>query len=708
MGNEYYGSAVVDGKLRYSSVSQIRLADKRTKGGCLRRWWYDKVARIKEVDSERVSDAKEAGIDLDVELKQFLRSGDSTALSALAMKGLHILPVPGKDLGLDVKMHHVKYVLNGVELTGKFTYDNRPPDGTIITIGSALMADDVPVVGELDVCHNRGLNRGDEDDEDGHDPEGTVEVFDIKRKGVDKDRFGNKTYMESSELVHDIQMGGYGEWVGRVYPPTKYVRLSHGYFFAKGKTPPKKVTRLHVLDECKRTWDYASSVVRSMKEYAGEEDVNKVPFNVQACDAFAGCGHRDKCQAYKNLRTDTLYGRIAEDHVKESEKKEMGILAENNLLPGQQTAPVVDQRAQLEAETAALKAQQQALQAQPSLLDAWTRIEKHGRGLPALGGNAAQAFAQAKGYGPIQQGAGYAGGGALAAVVLMEPQHIFQLLSELDGQAPQQPVVVQMNPAQAPISGASAGFPTLQQMPSGPVAGLIPPAAQSQYVQQPIATIAPPSAMQPMNILAPNAPVSQPQLAMQQPAPTPAPVVDPTPTAPLAEQPAAPAPRRRGRPKNADAATQTTNPPVATAAGTSVESHASASVPVGDDAETAEAGGGLSIPSSVPACIVFIDCIPSMPYTSLTKYIDELNHDLAKRYSVNEKGEPGVQDVRCVPKNSVLAYGGWKGAVHECVLAKPPAPGLLYIDTRHSDLAAAVADALVTLCARENILCVKG
>lgn len=106
--------------------------------------------------------------------------------------------------------------------------------------------------------------------------------------------------------------------------------------------------------------------------------------------------------------------------------------------------------------------------------------------------------------------------------------------------------------------------------------------------------------------------------------------------------------------------------------------------------------------------MIFIDCIPSVPFKTLREYIDRLNANLAQRYCVDAQGRPTVQDIRCAPKDSVLAFGGWKGALAECVRSMPPAPAAYYLDTRDSEIAQVVADALASLCESSGALCVRG
>ena len=111
--------------------------------------------------------------------------------------------------------------------------------------------------------------------------------------------------------------------------------------------------------------------------------------------------------------------------------------------------------------------------------------------------------------------------------------------------------------------------------------------------------------------------------------------------------------------------------------------------------------------------MVLINCrVNGQSSKSLADYVDYINAELAKRYCVNSDGSRGVQDVRCAPKESILAFGGWKGAVREVVKSGAgldAVEGLvLHLDTFMDDLNEAVADALRVVCDQRNWTYVRG
>ena len=750
---DYTGHTIVDGELHHASVSGVKSFDIRTKGGCPRRWAWDKVFGNK-ADAFMNTEAKDKGTALDVELKNYLRTGDKT-LSSLALKGLHILEAPGPDLGLDIAISTVEHYaprVDGMLVRIPSLPDgehHKYPPGTVHKVQSALTAAGVPFVGELDMAHARGHYRDDEG-EYHEDPPGTVEVLDIKFKTNATDRNGNNLYFLPTDMIRDVQMSGYGEWVRRVRPETTHVRLSMLYFPEK-KGLPTKVTRLHVIDEFPKAWARVESVVREMKDVARATDIEQVPGapDISTCDAYAGCPHREYCTAYRRNSLDKTYGKMAEDHLQE---KQMGLLANNPGMMNQALA-APDMRQQLAAEEAQQRAavaqQQQQMPQQLNMVDfqqACIRLQNYGYGFPTLAGNAAQAYAALGGQsvapGFVYPGTPAAAGArrSLHGVQLTEVAHVYQIERELSQEA------AQNAPAQpAPVM--------MQQAP---------PAPQMQtYQAQPVAQATP--VMKTMDapglsFLPPDAPQSMPQLAMQggpqqdlravngdrgtyvQTAPAGAFTSEggnamqggPQPgssyglasgqalgagisgyvpqeaeqaTAPA--QPAVEAPKKKGRPPKAQPSQDATTGAVAASAPASPPPQpapASQAAPVA----SSPSAPAVALSSALTSAIFVNARVAANDSKSLSEYVDYINAELSKRYCVGSDGRPTVQDVRCAPKDSVLAFGGWKGAVREVVKADPPPPGIYHLDTFTDELGEVVADALRVVAEQRGWLYVRG
>lgn len=689
----YLGHTIVNGQLKYASVSGVKTFDPRTRGGCPRRWHKRYVGGQREPETDNMIEAKEAGLALDKEMKHYLLTGEKN-LSALAIKGLHIMEQPGPGLSVDVQMHTLKYFLNGQPFAPlpDLPDGTQPkyPRGIEVVVESALTAGGVPFVGELDIVHSRGHYR-DDDGEYYDDPPGTIEVADLKYKSNAKDRDGNSHFLLPTDLVRDIQMAGYGEWVGRVRPNATHVRLSHLYFPKRpAKVLPTKVTRLHVLDDCRRTWEYVDGLVRYMVDVAKETDIEKVPGADRSlsCDAYSGCPFRETCSVYKRNSLDSLFEqKVATDHIQE---KNMGLIAATQPQLMQQQASAPPMQAQLAAEEQAMRAQAAQQQAQmpqqlnlTEYLQVCQRLGSYGFGMPSLAGNAAMAYAAAGGQnvapGFVYQGIMAPPGAqySLHGVTVQEPMQIYQLEREAAARM-QSPVAQQPYVAQ-PVQQQYAPVQVTQAMPA---------------VTQQIAQVYNQQIASAPNFLSPGAPESMPQLAQAQAAPQ----------APSAAPTEAPAEKKKGRPKKtadsgtapeataAVAATTAFPPPAPTAVVPAPQAP-----PVAAPTYPAGLESGVAMQMRADAgVVILINARPASGSSrSLAGYVDYVNAELAKRYSVTADGKPGIQDVRCAPKDSPLAFGGWKGAVREVVKADPPqVDGDCHLDTFMDELNEAVADAL--------------
>lgn len=731
---EYTGHTVVNGELRFASVSAVKMFDARTKGGCARRWAYKTVFGIKEAEADKNKAAKEKGIALDKELKHYLQTGDK-ALSPLALRGLHILEAPGTDVHVDIAINTVEHWLNGVRVPS-LPEGERYPDGTQHVVRSQLMAAGVPFLGELDLAHARGHYR-DEDGQYHDDPPGTVEVGDIKYKGNSKDRNGNSTLMLPNDLIRDIQMAGYGEWISRVDPHASYARLSLLYFPDKEGSKQgvaRKVTKLHVLEDCHKTWARVEATVREMKDVAKATDIEQVPgaSDLSTCDAYSGCPHREYCTAYKKNSLDKTYGKLAADVVNNSGRwgvqpaqplsgqVQMGIIANNPQLMNQaQPAPMQQQLAAEEQQLRQQAAQQQgqmpsAQQNQSrQVAEVCQKIIGYGYGFPALVGNAAQTYAALGGQN-VAPDFVYNGNPApagakrtLHSIRLAEIQHLFQLEAELAAEAgvpaygqpgahlgPQNmPAAVQAPPPQQPNFTQQLQQAYAQQTQPAPFTGVSAGAGGGH--------LAP-------GILPPDAPASMPQLAMQQSAPPqgPGPAQQPAqvPQAqtgpdpmqqgnPPAEQPK----KTRGRPKNQDSTPAVSTAPVQ---GTS---------PIPSAPQQQAPAGVPSASPSTGACVILVNArMSNAQTTSLNEYVDYINRSIATKYNVGADGRPGILDVRAALKDTVLAFGGWKGVVREVVKQDPPPVGQYHLDTFMDDLNEAVADALRVVADERGWTYVRG
>jgi hypothetical protein len=85
---------------------------------------------------------------------------------------------------------------------------------------------------------------------------------------------------------------------------------------------------------------------------------------------------------------------------------------------------------------------------------------------------------------------------------------------------------------------------------------------------------------------------------------------------------------------------------------------------------------------------LFVDVVTSVATSNLDGYVAEKLGRLCR--------EGNVLDVRCAPKDSPLAYGGWRGLLTALVRAEPPPAGRYSIDSRGGEVAEVVIEALRT------------
>lgn len=619
-----HGKAVVDGKVRYLSVSSLEKAS-----SCLRSWWYQYVGGRKPPETK----AQEVGTELHAEVENYLRTGVKS-LGPLAMAGLHAIPdqIEGKPPGYGLLIEWD--LLHRLDKKGN-TLDTAP-----------LRAGGIPVLGYIDLCHRRGTNKGSDDILGTQDPDGTVEVIDWKTTS------DFKWAKRSTELLHTIQMSGYGQWVINQLPDARHVRLSHVYFLTRGRPQARKVTCLVEPDEIRTAWEHADSVGRLIAGAAREAQADQVAYNTDACDKYGGCPHREVCSAGKDASLESYLGVTGAEAVKPGgpprgldavpSLPSQGFLPVSSLLaqaqakaagrvgllggvapqpaaaPAPDAAAVAAERARIEHEekVARLRAKVPA-----GFEDECKKIREFNQGFPTLTGAYAVAHA-AMGGQDVADGYELPGSGTIAYV-------------KLDG----------------------TGDLTLANLLAE--LGASPPSASP---------------------LPPDAPTSSPALAAQvaeTPA-SPAQVVTTTPSDGDAIASVAAAAKKKGpkakKDEPAPAPDAPAPPPVAPVA------HTAAEIAVGK----AAAAGGI---------FLFVDCRPSIAHTDLYSWCEEIADRLAK-------GTNSI-DIRIPNGESELTFARWRGAIAAMVRSHEHAPlpgGYYYIDTRGSQVREVIADALQGRC----------
>lgn len=332
------GPAVENGRLRYVSVSSVATASEDQDGGCLRKWWLDKVARLPK---PRPTKGQEIGTHVHAEIEHYLRTGEDV-LGAIARPGKHFLPEPmHPDLGVEIAI--------GI---GKPDMQGGParllPDLTVDLDTGAP----VPFVGYVDALNNTGAWI---DAEGTRHAGGPIEIIDWKTsKNVTR-------YMKAgSALARTIQMVGYARYVMDRFKVDE-ARVSHVTFATEGPKKAVKTTAVLTRLTVDGRWYNVARTVSDMARAARETDPVRVAPNYNACGAFGGCPYRDACprDAHTALRDalgasgEKLMGVMDEIMGRDQE----AALADNEpfggKIPGKDPMPtglsVADRRAWLKA-----------------------------------------------------------------------------------------------------------------------------------------------------------------------------------------------------------------------------------------------------------------------------------------------------------------------------------------------------------------------
>ncbi len=280
------GPAVLNGRIRYVSVSQIERFDASGFGGCQRKWWFRYVGGLKETQGK----AAKLGEQVHSQLEYYLKNDGPDVLGELARAGRRFIPKPGPGLRVETAIGALR---------------EHEPGGVHGPVDSDLTCAGVAVIGRLDVVDER-VEHVVEDAASGDvamvlEP-GVVEVLDWKTTRqiddvVDADgTVTSRGYAKTvAELANTHQMVGYAELVRRTYPGVKAVRVSHGYFQTQGPRRAVKRSTVLQLDEVVRRYARSEVVVEEMKTIAAVAKIDDVPANYRSCNAYGGCQFRAQC-----------------------------------------------------------------------------------------------------------------------------------------------------------------------------------------------------------------------------------------------------------------------------------------------------------------------------------------------------------------------------------------------------------------------------
>lgn len=324
----FLGSSIKDGRIRYSSVSQIKLFDHRVFGGCKRKWAFQYKFGKKETAKTK---AKTLGSDLGERQEHYLKTGEDV-LPPILQEAKRFWPKPDpvkKDLEVELPM--AVDIEKAVFLRDSaIKQGGIPPENLLREIErlAGLTANNVPLDGAPDCAHFRG----EYVDADGvKQPElpGLVvcEIIDLKSikridarkvvKGKDAGTVLPGFSLTVAEVCDDPQMLGYGKSKINKRPDLTHIRLGHIYAQKERKGAAKR-TGLISVDEVRHRWQRYDVTMREMEEVATADRPDDVPYNTDACDAYhhvdangetqQGCMHRLYCPLSQAVAVQNLFG----------------------------------------------------------------------------------------------------------------------------------------------------------------------------------------------------------------------------------------------------------------------------------------------------------------------------------------------------------------------------------------------------------------
>lgn len=354
----YTGSAVVNGKIRFSSITQIKLFDPRSEG-CNRKWWFQYPGKKKLLKT----DALDKGIDFGGKLEHYLKTGEMV-LPPTLQPAQKFYPEPRNPLTgeLDLEVEQplgdiVKAVHFRDEYLKAANESQAFKDEILARMKrfAGLSAKDIPLDGAADYKHRRGSYKNEEGVETREHPSICVgEIGDqkvISRIKPHKIMRGENAGLvlpgwakTGAQICDDVQMVSYGRSEIDKHPELTHIRLSHVYAQKTSKGGAKR-TGLISVDEVLFRFERVENLVGEMVDVATADRVDDIKYNNYACDSFThvspedgktilpGCGHRYYCSLPNTVAVQNILGRYKESAMSLFDKLPPGAL------PGSSDAP---------------------------------------------------------------------------------------------------------------------------------------------------------------------------------------------------------------------------------------------------------------------------------------------------------------------------------------------------------------------------------
>jgi hypothetical protein len=352
--DRFLGKAVRDGKLIYTSVSQIKLFNPAD-DGCNRKWVYQYVLGKKPPRTTVLA----VGDDSAEKLEHYLTTGENV-LPPMLEPAKKFFPAPGPDLecekkfgdmerAIELRLQWLEYQKGGTQLTGA-------PVLAAMRKAAGLLAGDVPIDGAADVRHCRQTYI-DKDGSLQREVPGiyVVNIDDLKtvsrihphniRSGENAGKVLPSYCKTDAEVVDDIQMNGYARHAVNVYPGMTHARL--GLVYAnKNKREAEKRMGLVSVERILERWRNTEEIVANIEQVAGAQRIEDVEPNLRACDFFVhvdpedpegkrmlkGCAHRYYCPIAISEQVPNMLGN----------QKETNAMSLFDLIPVVPPSPVPD------------------------------------------------------------------------------------------------------------------------------------------------------------------------------------------------------------------------------------------------------------------------------------------------------------------------------------------------------------------------------
>jgi len=386
----FIGSSVVNGKIRYSSVSAVKTFDPAS-DGCPRKWAFQYPFQKKLLKTA----ALEGGIDNAEKLEWYLKS-DENVLPPVLQPAQKFYPTPRNpktgllDLEVEQPLGDIEKAVYYRDAYLKLTLAELANPALVAETlqrmqrFAGLTACGIPLEGAADFRHHRG----EYIDEEGvlrAEAAGAivVETGDQKVISLISSRTTSKGLVlqgwakTSAQVCADSQMVGYARAAVDKYPDATHHRLSHIYAQKSAKGAAKRTGIISVAQVLER-WHGVEQVVGQMVQAATAQKIEDVEPNTNACDSFThvspedgkttlkGCGHRYYCPL-GNVVFQNMLGQHKESAMSLFDTLDPSALpAGMTLTPAPSTAPVpppappVDretERALIEFEKARLRAE---------------------------------------------------------------------------------------------------------------------------------------------------------------------------------------------------------------------------------------------------------------------------------------------------------------------------------------------------------------